>query len=206
MKKAKEKNLVKRFVWFEYIVMTLILLVSFVAVLFIVFKSMTDSELTSGAIESTLMSTGLSIIGIAISIWAGLNIIQVLEKDKLLELEKQAAAYKRERHILNKRDFLENVLAEKNELNSYIYKKLEQSSEQETEEISSELYFELNLIERIKEKDYEQAERHWELMKSFLEQFRLFEEGRIALGEKADDSLEELVNGLGELKKALKEG
>lgn len=150
MKRRKDKNLVKRFIGFECIVMGGILLASCLAIFFIVMNAYANNTtVPSGAVESTLLSTGLATIGMVVSIWTGLNIIQVLEKDKLLELEKEVEAYKRERHILNKRSFLNNILEDQNELNLYIYRKLKESSEQEAEEVSSELYFELNQIEKM---------------------------------------------------------
>ncbi len=99
-------------------------------------------------VESTLLASGLAIIGIAISIWAGLNIIQVLEKDKLLELEKQVTQYKHERYVTNKTLFLRSVKAEQNELNRYIYAKLSAYTD-EDDEVTAEMYFELNQIEEM---------------------------------------------------------
>lgn len=100
-------------------------------------------------VESTLLASGLAIIGIAISIWAGLNIIQVLEKDKLLELEKQVTQYKHERYVTNKTLFLRSVKAEQNELNRYIYAKLSAYADEDDDEVTPEMYFELNQIEEM---------------------------------------------------------
>lgn len=98
-------------------------------------------------VESTLLASGLAIIGVAISVWAGLNIIQVLEKDKLLELEKQVAQYKHERYVTNKTLFLRNVKSDPNELNRYIYAKLSVYADEDDDEVTAEMYFELNQIE-----------------------------------------------------------
>ena len=100
-------------------------------------------------VESTLLASGLAIIGIAISIWAGLNIIQVLEKDKLLELEKQVTQYKHERYVTNKTLFLRSVQSEPNELNRYIYAKLSAYADEDDDEVTPEMYFELNQIEKM---------------------------------------------------------
>lgn len=100
-------------------------------------------------VESTLLASGLAIIGIAISIWAGLNIIQVLEKDKLLELEKQVTQYKHERYVTNKTLFLRNVKSDPNELNRYIYAKLSAYADEDEDEVTPEMYFELNQIEEM---------------------------------------------------------
>ena len=100
-------------------------------------------------VESTLLASGLAIIGIAISIWAGLNIIQVLEKDKLLELEKQVTQYKHERYVTNKTLFLRSVQFEPNELNRYIYAKLSAYADEDDDEVTPEMYFELNQIEEM---------------------------------------------------------
>lgn len=100
-------------------------------------------------VESTLLASGLAIIGIAISVWAGLNIIQVLEKDKLLELEKQVTQYKHERYVTNKTLFLRSVKSDPNELNRYIYAKLSACADEDADEVTPEMYFELNQIEEM---------------------------------------------------------
>ena len=72
--------------------------------------------------ESTLLSSGLSIIGLASSVWIGLNIVQVLEKKELDALGKEVAIYRRERCELNRRNFFNNLLALDDILNRHLYK------------------------------------------------------------------------------------
>ena len=43
-------------------------------------------------VESTILASGIAIIGIAIAVWAGLNIIQVLEKGMFDDLQNKAKA------------------------------------------------------------------------------------------------------------------
>ena len=75
--------------------------------------------------EAALLASGLSIIGIAISVWAGLNVIQVLEKNKLAELSKEVSKYREERYETNRDSFYEIVNNHKDELNLYIRKMFE---------------------------------------------------------------------------------
>lgn len=120
-------------------------------------------------VESTLLASGLAIIGIAISVWAGLNIIQVLEKDKLLELEKQVTQYKHERYVTNKTLFLQSVQSDPNELNRYIYAKLSAHADEDDDEVTPEMYFELNQIEEMFQLAYkEQLLEHRTLGNDFF--------------------------------------
>lgn len=95
--------------------------------------------------ESTLLSTGLAIIGLAISVWAGLNIIQVLEKGKLDTLSKEVNLYRQERCDLNKRNFLNNILELNDTLNRHLYKMF--SKIEDDNDSLAALYFECNKIE-----------------------------------------------------------
>lgn len=95
--------------------------------------------------ESTLLTTGLAIIGLAISVWAGLNIIQVLEKGKLDTLSKEVKLYRQERCDLNKRNFLNNILELDDTLNRHLYKMF--SKIEDDNDSLAAFYFEFNKIE-----------------------------------------------------------
>lgn len=153
-RKRKEKNIVSQFVHMVFVTIALIIILLFVSIICINCHSVgRDSEVK---VESTLLATGMAIIGVAIAIWAGLNIIQVLEKDKFALLGDEFSKYKNERKILNELRFLDNVSSERNELNKYIYGRLKVEIEENEVDISPELYFELNRIEDLFQAAYKE--------------------------------------------------
>lgn len=96
-------------------------------------------------VESTIVTTGLTMIGLAISVWAGLNIVQVLEKGKVDALGKEVEEYRSERYGLNKNSFLNNILQLEDALNGYLYRMFSQMEDRD--ENLAALYFECNKIE-----------------------------------------------------------
>lgn len=102
---------------------------------------------TEEKVESTLMTNGLAIIGIAISVWAGLNIVQVLEKGKLEALGKEVALYRKERCELNRRNFINNLLKIDDALNQHLYNVFSEIDDQDDN--LAKFYFECNKIELI---------------------------------------------------------
>ena len=96
-------------------------------------------------VESTLLTTGLTIIGIAISVWAGLNIVQVLEKGKLEELGKEVELYRKERCELNRRNFFNNLLKLDDTLNKHLYKVFSEMDDEDDN--LAKFYFDCNRIE-----------------------------------------------------------
>lgn len=104
-----------------------------------------DGTTVEQKVESTLLATGLAIIGLAISVWAGLNIIQVLEKGKMATLSKEVELYKKERRELNKRNFLNSILKFEDTLNKHLYKMFLMI--EDDEESLATFYFECNKIE-----------------------------------------------------------
>lgn len=153
-RKKQPRSLTEKFVYMVFFVMIAILAMMAISLICINCNQTGTSETsetaeisgTSGT-EGTLLSAGVAIIGVAIAVWAGLNIIQVLEKDKFELLGKEVASYRDERKRLNRTMFFENLAAEKNELNKYIYKELVHSIDTDKDEIPAEFYFELNAIE-----------------------------------------------------------
>ena len=119
--------------------------------------------------EATLLASGLSIIGIAISVWAGLNIIQILGQDKLKELyEEDVAKYKEERYILNRETFLNDIGKHKDELNKYIHSLfVEVNSSIQDKGEESELFFYSKFVEEQFQSIYQQ---HYQKVKLVKEQ------------------------------------
>lgn len=141
-KRKQPRSITEKFVYMVFFVMIVILAMMTISLICI-----NCNQTGTAGTEGTLLSTGIAIIGVAIAVWAGLNIIQVLEKDKFELLGKEVANYRDERKILNRTMFFENLATEKNELNQYIYEKLIHSIDMENDVIPAEFYFELNAIE-----------------------------------------------------------
>lgn len=105
----------------------------------------TTSMLTAvEKVESTIISNCIAIIGIAVSVWAGLNIIQVLEKGKLDELRKEVSKYAEERKETNRNRFLALLHGSNDLLSNYLY---EQFSAVDENIVTAEQYFSLGEIE-----------------------------------------------------------
>lgn len=93
-KKRREKNIVNQFVYMVFVAIIAIIVLLILSMIYInCYSNASDSSVK---IESSLLATGLSIIGIAITVWAGLNIINVLErkdvdecKSKMNDIEKK---------------------------------------------------------------------------------------------------------------------
>ncbi len=96
-KKKENTKSMKRMAWVILITFLIICVMSVVGVVLIGVFQKTVTNIEKG-VESTLLSTGLSIIGIAIAVWAGLNIINAVTKEDLYEtkqkLEKMNDKYK----------------------------------------------------------------------------------------------------------------
>ena len=108
-------------------------------------ENQTTSMLTPAEkVESTIISNCIAIIGIAVSVWAGLNIIQVLEKGKLDELRKEVSKYAEERKETNRNKFLALLHGSNDLLSNYLY---EQFSAVDEDIVTAEQYFSLGEIE-----------------------------------------------------------
>lgn len=117
-------------------------------------------------VESTILASGIAIIGIAIAVWAGLNIIQVLEKGMFDDLQnkvkadadeinekineelesssKEHSRFQKERRSKYRTDFITYLAQSKDRLNLYLANEFKAISEFEGD---AELYLELNEIE-----------------------------------------------------------
>lgn len=82
--------------------------------------TMTQSE----KVESTLLASGVSIIGIAIAVWAGLNIIKALEKNQYKKLKEEMHKIEDERKNFSLATLKNSVSNLNDELNKFLFKKL----------------------------------------------------------------------------------
>lgn len=152
---------------------------------------------TTEAAEATLLASGLSIIGIAITVWAGLNIINVLEKKEVdaCTLKLNAAEEKLEK--LGKRSiemeesladietlngiyyniFLQEILKTgKDSMSNYFYKEFSEKKEYRKsyimclpiEQIYAQVYLQYGERSRQKKQMIEKAEKGIELIKVAL--------------------------------------
>ena len=96
-KHDRYQKAIKAIIWSAGIIVVLDILCIVVIVClgyFVPFCNTT--EMLNSAQERTLLSTGLSLIGIAISVWATLNIINVLDKREIGELNNQVTQFTKE--------------------------------------------------------------------------------------------------------------
>lgn len=112
------------------------------------------SYLSSDSIlQSTIISTGLSVIGIAISVFVGLSIIQVIEKGQLEEFSKKYDSYEQEQKRTNKDKFFSELNKEDREDTKYFYELFLERVEKK-DDIPSNLYYEMTCIEESYNKLY----------------------------------------------------
>lgn len=101
---------------------------------------LTDTE----KVESTLLSSGIAIISVAIAVWAGLNIIKALEKNKYKQLHEEIRKIENERKSLGYNTLLNSLSKLDDELNHYLYTVLK---EIQFNYIDSEIFSNINVIE-----------------------------------------------------------
>lgn len=93
--KAKVNN------WLPIVVVISILSI-IVTNIFAITFILTKGSLDSSGIESSLLSTGISIIGIAIAVWAGLNISNLISRSEINELDVAVNGLKADTESLDK--------------------------------------------------------------------------------------------------------
>lgn len=151
--RMKDSNSLRFLIIFLSIVIAIICIVNTFCVLCLSCPSLVNTifpnlkheiSVESSSIEATLLSTGLSIIGIVIAIWSGLHIIQVLGKNKYEILESEVLQYANERKRLSYFTLLKNINLLDDELNRYLYGRL---SNLDLSYINTELLFQLSQIE-----------------------------------------------------------
>lgn len=164
IEKHEERNnrLPNSILWLVFIAIIIVVVTTMVAIALLCIepiKTSADSSVNDFEIkaEATLLASGLSIIGIAISVWAGLNIIQILGKDKFNELYKEVSNYREERYVLNSKAFMNDIGTHRDELNLYIqnlFQEMEVPMEDRTE--VSELFFTCMVVEKEFQMFYQQ--------------------------------------------------
>ena len=97
-------------------------------------------------LEGTFLSTGLSIIGIAISVWAGLNIIQLLGRNRLNEIVDQYSKLEDERRELYKNQFI-NELKQQDRASSKYFCVRFRSATNGRDDIPASVYHKLYILE-----------------------------------------------------------
>ncbi|MDE7211132.1 MAG: hypothetical protein K2O03_06770 [Lachnospiraceae bacterium] len=147
--KDKRDKLPNCILWLVFVAIIIIVIATMAVMIMLCIDSGNNSpQDNNGKMESTLLASGLSIIGIAISVWAGLNIIQVLGKDKINQLYEEVTRSKEERYILNREEFINHIERNRDELNVYLqtmFRKMEVREEDASG--ISELYFACTVIE-----------------------------------------------------------
>lgn len=103
---------------------------------------LTDTE----KVESTLLSSGIAIISVAIAVWAGLNIIKALEKNNFKQLSMDVKKNNDERKRLAIDTLLNNIEGLDDELNRYLYKSLSEI-EFNYQIIDAEFFSQINTVE-----------------------------------------------------------
>ena len=138
MRRNKKRDSVKLFMLFTSLVITTICVAS---VLSIVWISQNADSLVAKeeAYEASWISNGLAIIGIAVAIWAGLDIIQVIEKGKIEQIARQVGEYEIERKSLYRGIFLEELSKGERPIQRYLYN-LHFSTVKNNDNISSDIY------------------------------------------------------------------
>ena len=96
-KNDRYQGAIKAIIW-SVVVIILLDLLCIVAIIGLGYfmRFCNAKEILNSAQERTLLSTGLSLIGIAISVWATLNIINVLDKREIGELNNQVTQFTKE--------------------------------------------------------------------------------------------------------------
>ena len=109
---------------------------------------------TAETIESALLANGLAIIGIVVAVWAGLNIVQAVERGKYEALSKEVEKYREEvkqyreeRRQINRNAFI-NQLERSNEILTKYLGRVLKKEIPEIAEVSASIYAKLCDIEQ----------------------------------------------------------
>ena len=95
-------------------------------------------------IESTMLSSGIAIIGVAVAVWAGLNILKALEKNQYKQLEEEIHNIEEERKTFSHHMILDSISKLDDELNQYLFMQLKDLT---IEYIDAKTFSKLNSIE-----------------------------------------------------------
>lgn len=139
--------------------MTIVILVFFAIILIVIGNIYALYQISENAVvydqaaQSSLLSTGLSIIAIAIAVWAGLNIIQILGNNRLNEIFKEYSRFEKERKELYKSQFLHELKLQDRSMTQYLCKKIQKAT-QKKDDIPSNIYYRLYILEKNYENVY----------------------------------------------------
>ncbi len=101
-----KENKPKLAVLFPKWICVLIVLISLIEVIFVIamflllYFNKISAETFASSVEGSLLSSGIAIIGIAISVWAGLNIANAIEKRDIDELKNKTDELEKSKKIL----------------------------------------------------------------------------------------------------------
>ena len=92
--------------------------------------------------ESSLLTTGLEIIGLAIAVWTGVSIINAVEKREVEEMKEELSDIINHMENKNKNEFLLELLkTDKDEMSRYYYRKFKEENAPFSELITVEHMF-----------------------------------------------------------------
>lgn len=100
--------------------------------------------------ESAIISNGLVLIGIIVTVWTGLNIVQILEKRQVSTLEEEIKQLKEERKEINRNILYQNL----RETNDIMNLSLLQILRENEGNIEERLYYDFTIIEQYFRKLY----------------------------------------------------
>lgn len=155
--------------------------------------------LTDQAFQSNLLNVGLSIIGIAITIWAGLNIIQVIEKSEVAKIANQVRQFETERKAIYKKQFLGELKSQNRVILQYFYVRFVRLDEI-SDDIPASIYYRLLRLEMAYKNIYSKQVREirnfekdslYDFMRDIMEILDLVKSERISL--KTAQLVEEFV-------------
>ena len=129
------------------IIIIAVVIISLTNIVVLVFLIRNNGDLSSqDIIASELLNNGLSIIGIAISVWAGLNIIQLLGKNRLNEIIKQHTQFEAERRELYKKEFLNELKLQDRATSQYFCRRFRNATDK-VDNIPASVYYRLYVLE-----------------------------------------------------------
>lgn len=148
------KNDNNRGKWFKWLIAlgVVCLLINTVCIFYVCLNKGPGKISKAEKIEASFISTGLTIIGLALSVWGGLNVVNVLDKREVEkrfkeleeEIKKQQLQRLLEQNINDKNEFINClILSEKNVFTQYLINEI--SRIEEKEDIS---YLQLIQIEK----------------------------------------------------------
>ena len=93
--------------------------------------------------DGVIISSGITLIGVIVTVWTGLNIVQVLEKRELKMIEEEIGAVSKERLEIYKSLLYQNLRATDDFMNQYLIELLQLNEDR----LNVELCYDLNMLE-----------------------------------------------------------